>query len=144
MFGTICAMAILVVCSVYDLKYRKIPLWIIGIAFFLVAIEVAGGFVFGLPLKSGKEYVCAVLPGVFMLFLAYFSKEQVGFGDGILLIVIGLLTDFEQAIWVLCVGLFMQSLIAVVLVILKKANKQSLIPFVPFMLVAEVVFLCGF
>ena len=144
MFGEIGAIMMLGAGSFYDIKNRKIPLWIICIGAGIVLVELIGGLVFGLPFKDGKEYACSVLPGVFMLFLAYFTKEQVGAGDGILLILIGLLTDFEQAVWVLCVGLFIQSLLAVFLIMIRRADKQCLIPFVPFMLVAELIFLWGF
>lgn len=139
MFGIIGTMGILLGSSVYDIKWKKIPHAILAIggvwAFIGIMLNIAKqGF-----LKTCLISLFAVLPGVGLMVLSHLTERKVGLGDGVLVLLIGLLEGIGKALLVFCAGLFLQSLFAVAFVIAGKADKQTRIPFVPFLLAARIV-----
>lgn len=136
MFGTIGAIGLLGVSSYFDVRWKRIPLAALaagGIwALVWTVINMVGQGVFQTLLAS----LPALLPGGGLLILSRLTEKKVGSGDGILLLLLGLLLGAGEVLLLFCVGLFLQSLVAVVLVLIKKADKQTCIPFVPFLLAA--------
>ena len=78
----------------------------------------------------------AALPGIFMLIVSFCSKEKIGRGDGILLIMLGLMTGFPLCFNVLCISLLCSGVYALFLIVLRKAERGYSFPFVPFMVLA--------
>lgn len=140
MFESIGAIALLVICSFFDIRWKKIPIWalVAGGIWGLVSIGIR--CVFGRTLLSvAGGTLAAILPGAVFLVLSFLTEKKIGCGDGILLIILGVLEGLKMVSLTCCVGLFMQSLFAVGLVLMKKADKQTCIPFVPFLLVARLI-----
>lgn len=143
MFGAVCTLGVLAVSSIYDIKNKQIPLWILCVGF-----VPAGGSLIVCGIMSGwfevlTAAVLSLLPGAGLLVLSFLSEKKVGTGDGLLLMLIGLLEGSRIVLLVFCAGLFLQSLSAVLLLILKRAEKQTCIPFAPFLLAARILLLCG-
>lgn len=141
MLGTIGVIFILAVGSFFDIKWKKIPtvLPVAGAAWALVCVILH-------ILQDGAgtalmEAAVSVFPGVGLLLLSFLTEKKVGSGDGLILILLGLFEGVERAVIVFCLGLFLQSLLAVGLLILKKADKQTCIPFLPFLLVSRLLLL---
>ncbi|MBQ6806943.1 MAG: prepilin peptidase [Lachnospiraceae bacterium] len=127
------AFIIVCICAIYDVKKKEIPF--VGIilgGFMGVAInlwQIAGGYL------SFVEIGLAVLPGCFFLLVGFVTGQKVGYGDGLLLVVIGLFTGFNRCALILCISLVLLSVSALVLLCIRKVGKNSKIPFVPFLAV---------
>ncbi len=118
---------------VYDLLYKKIPLFLV----------LGGGCVAGILAIAegigGAELLYALLPGVCLMAAAFFSREKVGYGDGLFLLVLGLLEGGKACIRDLFWGLLLLAVVGLVLLVLRKARKDKEIPFIPFLLTAHVL-----
>ncbi len=84
----------------------------------------------------------AALPGLFLLVLAWLTKESIGYGDGISVILLGGMVGLRNCIWVLCISLLLLSLAGLVLLVIKRVDRKTKIPYLPFLLAAESVLLC--
>jgi len=128
--GVIC---ILFCLSVPDLIKQRIPLWMIGtscvvavglrtVLFFLekTNITVAG-------------FVAAFLPGCLLLLLAFVTREQIGYGDGMVLFIIGILYPVWRVMIVAGIALLSISIMGIFLLVIKKGNRNTRLPFVPFL-----------
>lgn len=139
MIKTAGVLGILLVGSFFDMKERKIPILL------LLAGGAAAAVLFLMQTAEAKwetallEAAFSLLPGTGMLLLSFVSGEKVGRGDGFLLLVLGALEGAETVCLTFGIGLFLQSVFAVGLLIAKKADKQTCIPFVPFLLAARSI-----
>lgn len=84
------------------------------------------------------ELLCAILPGVGLLMVAYFTGAAGG-GDGFAWLIVGLLWDSVD-----CLGAFAASLIlifvwSVGVVALKRAGRKTRLPFLPFSFAGTVL-----
>lgn len=129
---------LLAVACVFDLVYKKIPFLLIisGGAVGCIAIVTEG---------VGEMNLCyALIPGMLLLLIAFMTKEKVGYGDGLLLIVLGLLEGAGECLGDLLIGLFLVVIFAMVLLIFGKKGKNTMIPFAPFLMAAHTLrFLVG-
>ncbi len=138
--GVIGTFVILAGSCFFDIREKRIPLQILivgGIwAFIYLVLSVING---------GADVLYKALPGLLpgagLLLLGYLTEHKVGYGDGILLMIIGLMEGAGAVFLLFCIALFLQSVLAVLLVIIKKADKQTQIPFVPFLLLARIILL---
>ena len=111
--------------SAYDLKYKKIPVAAVALLGVVVLL-------FRLFMKTGiGELILGVLPGIFLLFLAVCTRESIGIGDGLVLCTIGLFTGLKPAVGILGMALILASLLAMVLLILRRAGRRTALPFLP-------------
>lgn len=134
---------LLLVLSVFDLRYRKIPVVFVslfgalslGIAIFKIVI---GDITFA-------SRVCVAIPGIFLLGCTVMLKNQVGLGDGLVL----LFTVMGKANRICFISLiimfaliFIISLFLVMYDSIRKKRQKRKLPFIPFiflgMLLAEV------
>ena len=76
------------------------------------------------------------MPGVFLLLSSYITGHKVGNGDGWVFILMGLLIGAPGAFMLLGLSLILCALASGILLILHKAQKNSKIPFVPFVMAA--------
>ena len=146
MFAEIGAVLLLSVCGIWDIRKRRIPVrvLVLGSIWALICIlirsfsgdtqeketllQIAGGV------------AVAVLPGIVFLLLSFLTEKKVGYGDGLLLLILGLMEGVTVVGFTCCMALFLQALVAVVLVIARKADKQTEIPFVPFLFLARIIY----
>lgn len=119
------------VCMVFDIRRREIPL-------LLIIFGIAAAF--GIDLWQIREGVVttaevgiSMLPGVFFLLTGFFTGEKVGYGDGLLLIILGLLFGVYRCFLTLCISLVFSAAVSLMLLLLHKAGRHSRIPFVPFL-----------
>ena len=121
----------LCICTVFDIRKKEIPLILAG-----SGMAAAVGFTIwqiGNRTVFAAQILSALLPGLFFLLVSWCTKEKVGYGDGILLLITGLMTGFNQCLTGLCISLFLSAFFGVLLLFLHKAKKSSRIPFVPFL-----------
>ena len=83
------------------------------------------------------EMVESLIPGGILLLLSVITKESIGFGDGIVVVVLGLWTGTWFTTLVVCVAILLAGIYGVICIIKKRKDP---IAFVPFLLIGmEVV-----
>ena len=87
-----------------------------------------------------QELVRRVMPGLFLLFLSWISRESIGYGDGAAVIVLGLWTGVLFTLLTVCIGILAAGVWSMVCLIRKKTGP---IPFIPFLLLGMEAALVG-
>ena len=120
-------------CAVFDIRKKEIPIILILI-----------GIIFSIGINLWQIYDknitiadvgAALVVGGFMICVSFCTREKIGYGDGLILIVSGLMLGFYQCFIGLCISLVFSSVCALFLLITHKACKNSGLPFVPFLTV---------
>lgn len=123
-------------CSIQDIREKEVSLWKLKV-YGILALAVSIWKLFSPEddlLVLILRLLTGLLPGIFLLILAKITREAVGYGDGLILLFIGLSLGFWE-----CIGIFFAGLLGVffaaVLALLLFGRKKGLeIPFIPFLL----------
>ena len=113
--------------SIYDIRSQKIPTWTIWLGTALGLVAWLG------PLESGVEQLFGLLVGVLALLFARISKQTLGYGDGLVLCNLGITLGFGPCLRVLFLALFFGGVWALILIVVRKANRKTRLPFIPFL-----------
>lgn len=118
-------------CTVFDIRKKEIPIHLILIglisSFGVIMWQIFEGTV------SVTGVGVSFLPGLFFLLISFFTKEKIGYGDGLILIISGLILGFYQCFLGLCISLICSSVFALLLLVLHKVKRDSKLAFVPFL-----------
>lgn len=112
-----------------DLRQRNISMmvvWIVGVLGMI--LQFAG------IKENGIEIAGGIIIGVFFLLMAKITDEKIGYGDGWVLMISGLYLGFRDNMYLFLISLMLASFVAIILLLTKKANKKTELPFVSFML----------
>lgn len=126
----IMVMVLLIFTAIIDIKKKEIPFLLIGIGAGLAGISVAYGFVHG---AADVETAIALFPGVVLVLISLVTRGEVGLGDGLMFLCIGPVYGLEQTIAGLLIALFISSLFSIGILALKKGNRKTKLPFIPFL-----------
>lgn len=72
--------------------------------------------------------------GIFLLFLGFVTREDIGYGDGWLVLVMGMSLGFGASLLALLLALGISALASGCLLIFKQVKRSYRIPFAPFLL----------
>ena len=131
MWSQAVVMGMLTLCSAEDIKKKQICLnrvlffGILGILFHMLW-----------RMQSIENLLLGMSVGVVLLFLSVLTGGRIGAGDAVLLIVTGIYLGLEKNLELFFFGLFLCSIWALGLLVLRKRNRKDSIPFVPFLLAA--------
>ncbi len=129
----------LAVCAVFDGLRGQIPLAVVWLGMLLAACLQIGGVMGETSLFSAA---ISLTPGVGFFLLSFLTGEKVGYGDGWVLLMIGLFLGVYRCFLILLLGLAAESAVAVVLLALGKIQRDREIPFSPFLLLGMGVAVC--
>lgn len=129
----------LAVCAVFDGLQKKIPLAAVWLGILTAICLRAGGMMGEVRLYA---VVLSLVPGAVFFLLGFLTREKVGYGDGWVLLMIGLFLDFSRCFMILLAGLLIESAAALVLLAFRKIQRDKEIPFCPFLLLGMGVMLC--
>ena len=123
----------LLVLSVFDWKEKRVPLvWLV------LGLAVATGgelhrncFGQGSLLKT----MLGLVPGAFLLGVSFVTGKA-GYADGMVMLIVGMAKGYKAGLFVLCIGLFLASVVSVILLLMRKVCRQTRIPFIPFLTAA--------
>ncbi len=134
MLRNIWAIIFLLICSITDLKERKIYT-------FICVINLFAAFIMHLALKDifSANVVWGIIPGMIFLAISLLLREAIGRGDALVVVTLGFIQGamfiMELLVWALC----MCCLFAIIVVFLKKKNITGSMPFVPFLFLGEII-----
>ena len=114
--------------AVKDIKYKKINGYIC-----LVMIMVS--FLIRVKIKQDANFTILLdlIPGLLMYVLSKLSPRSIGEGDALVLIFIGSVVGYMKEMQFLIISVFLAGLIALILFVLKKVDRDTKLPFVPFL-----------
>ncbi|BCJ92480.1 hypothetical protein acsn021_00490 [Anaerocolumna cellulosilytica] len=118
----------LLLCSLQDIKSKKIHLYLIGLGF-IASLVIS--FVY--HDAAFWERAVGAIPGLFLLALNPITRGQIGLGDGLIVLILGVCLGFTLTASMLLLGLFASALYSAILLLFKKAGRKKTIPFVPFL-----------
>lgn len=87
---------------------------------------------------SGVLIMSNFIPGVLLLLLSIITRESIGKGDGVAVMILGLWIGGEMAFLVVCLAIWAAGIFATICLIQKR---RDLIPFVPCLLIGMEVLL---
>ena len=120
-----------------DGKTKKIKEWYLWIGgclgiIFKIRDIFSDNFMF-------SDWVLCLIPGVLFLICAMVLKEKIGDGDGWILLILGNFLPPGNVWQHFYLSLFLLTIYALFLLILKKANHQTEIPYLPFLWMANSI-----
>lgn len=130
MIFDLAAMALLLLASITDIRKKEVPVWEIAGFIGISLMRAAALFPEGDIDVTGL--VLSVVPGIIVLLLAFVTRQGIGYGDGLVILALGPTLGLERMGLCLMVAFFACSVLSGILFLIKKAGKNSRIPFVPF------------
>lgn len=73
--------------------------------------------------------------------IARFSKEAIGYGDAIIIPVLCLLAGYQTAGLIILMALVLVGVLGLILLVIKKADRKTSVPFVPFLGISYLIYL---
>lgn len=126
---------ILLIQGIFDLKDKQIP---------LVVCAIGAGMGIGICIYEERGILSllqAILPGVFALLFARFSKETMGYGDGLMLVIMGMYLSWEALLTVGMLAFGIAGIVALLLLVVFHKKGSFQIPFVPFLTVSYILYI---
>ena len=119
--------------AVVDFKYRKLPLKTL----------LSGLFIAAAGCLCGREISPVLLAtggcmGIVFLLISRVSGESFGYGDSILILIIGIFLGFWNLMYLLLGAFSMAAVFSAVMMIKHRFNRKSSFPFVPFLAAAYI------
>lgn len=114
--------------SVLDIKNRRLPVWMLAAGgFFAVVFQVCW---------KGAPLILVVSGGIVgMIFLAVskVTKEAFGYGDSVLIGVLGIYLGFWNLLNLLAMAFLLSAVAAIWALAKQKFTRKTVLPFVPFL-----------
>ncbi len=130
----ICMTGMLLYLSAEDIKRKTIP---------VIPMMGCGIFAIVLHLISGKNDILnmavGMIPGVIAYVLSVLTKEKIGKGDAVLLMVTGLYMGFWGNVFMLWIGLIFAAVGGIIAIAMFKRKRGDELPFVPFLFAGYLV-----
>ena len=127
---TVAASVLLFAAGIMDLKSKTISREII----LLLLITCLSGALIRVFMSRGIglwEVVGGVLIGFCAIGLSMISNEQIGRGDGFVIVAIGLILGFRKCLFAVCIASIIMTLVSVIVLIWRKGNRNTRLPFIP-------------
>lgn len=118
---------IILVAMIEDIKYKSINILVIALFYSAVALKI----MFSSKVEL-TDVVIGIVVGIGMVLVSIISKQSVGLADSIIILGLGVSYGGVRAVCILTSALCAVLLVAVVLLLFKKVNKKTTIPFIPF------------
>ena len=126
----------LLVCTVIDLKTKKVYPWMCIVNYVLVI---------GIKILLNKIELKALLLGLaisaILFAVSIITKEAIGRGDVWILLTLTGILNGEGVLEILFTALFICSVFSIVMLATKKMKMKNALPFVPFLLIGNVLWI---
>lgn len=121
---------ILIPASVQDIKEKSVSVLI-------TSVGLCAGLIINLILQTDKIprlFLC-IVPGLFLIACAWVTHEAIGYGDGLVMLAIGNIVGLASSTKILFLALMIAGFYSIGLMVVKKAGRGAVVPFVPFLLI---------
>lgn len=132
----LCVGILLFFAGIRDFRKREISRRQILILTLICLIGIPFKTHFGLWNALGGAAVGLCIVGISIA-----SRGQIGRGDGMVLGAIGLLLGFRGCLAVACLASWIMAIISATLLILKKGNRHTKLPFLPALFVGYIAYI---
>ncbi len=116
-----------------DVRKKRVDLLLV------ILLAIVNTVICLLMKRSAGDVCIGILPGVFAVLVALLTKGKLGLGDGLVLIATGVVYDWNRVMVIWLVGLVLSTVVGAVLIMMKKANIKTALPFLPFLFTGFVV-----
>ena len=123
-----------------DLKTRNIP--VIPVTLFAAAL-LGVRFLYFHQDVSPAAFLAGAVPGVLLFLISIVSRGAAGSGDALLLLLLGLIAGFWDALMICFLALVLTGFSGLGLMAAGKAGRRTKLPFVPFLLISYVLLLAS-
>lgn len=131
-------MALLIGMSIEDIRFRKVSGFLLGLC------GVMGGiYQFCQRELSVYEIAGGIAIGIGFLLFSYVSREGMGYGDSLLICILGVFVGAFELIEILLIAWFVVGMTAIALLVYRKFSRRITLPFVPFLTVGYVLVSIG-
>ena len=122
--------------SVYDIRYRRVPVWMV----LLGGMAAAGSVLFQCVCleRSPANFLTGMIPGIILLLLAL-GTQKAGWADGVVLMFLGSVLGLRQCVLTVMFSLILISVVSAALLILKKADQGTAVAYIPFLTIGFVL-----
>ena len=132
--GEILSFSFLVTASIQDIQKKKLS------SLLCIPFGILGILYISFSDKWDFPILLSLIPGAFFILLSFISRGQVGLGDGIALIILGLFLNIEGIICTTVTALLASSLFAFLMLLIKKKGRRYSFPFIPFLLFGDIIY----
>jgi len=130
----------LIVMGIFDGRERSVP--VMGV---INGFLAAMGVVAYRCIQNSEQWCWIVLsallgaiPGAVLVLLAHVTG-QIGFGDGLVLTVVGMVIGYGGCVLLICFSLLLMSICCIGIMWSKKGNRNTRIPYLPFLTAVYLV-----
>ena len=129
--------------SLQDIRGKTISRGFIKVGIVIGIIHL--GWEMYLHTFSGSEWMWSLVPGITFLLIAKLSGEKIGYGDGIVFLILGSCMK-PVDVWCLWqISLLLDTIYSLFMLIIKKLNLHSKVAFLPFVWIAHTLLMgCKF
>lgn len=130
----IVCLGILIIISVIDIKYRKIP---VGV---LAAANI-GALVYQCLCYGGDILLIigGMMTGAVFLIISKVTGEGIGYGDSMGILGLGIYVGLWNILEILAGAFFVLAVCAIAVLIKKKMSRKGALPFYPFLTIAYII-----
>lgn len=120
----------LVALSIFDIRYKRVPIWLILLGGVLAGCVAIYQYV----TQTGEfaERWFGMIPGIVLLLLAL-GTQKAGWADGIVMLFLGSILGLRQCVLAVVLSLILISVLSLLLLIFHRADKGTKLPFIPFL-----------
>lgn len=121
----------LLICSVWDLRTQKIPIWLLGAG--------AGGTLLFCLFYSEVNFfqmIGGVGIGIVCLLISKVTGEALGYGDSLLICLLGSYAGFIRTLWTVTAAFGLAGIFSLIFFVGKGRYRENAIPFIPFLTVS--------
>lgn len=122
----------LLICSYTDIKNKNINI-VYCVLFGLINLIIG--------LVRGGITFCAlgIMPGILLLIVSYLTNEKIGYGDGIMLVTVGLVYGISRSVDLCMISLSISGFVSLILLLFKKKKINDIIAFAPYLFLGNII-----
>lgn len=123
----------LLLLSVRDIREKKVNIIFILPAVIPAFYQMPDGFL--------RAEVPGFLFSIFLFVLSILTKEAIGMGDAFAVLLCACYLPFYPVFFIFVAGLFMAGVVGVFLILIRKGNRKTEIPYLPFLSFSYLIYL---
>lgn len=126
----------LCILSALDIRFRKLPVWLLAGGIGLAMVYQWKWSSLPLILSAAGGAV-----GIVFLLTGKLTEESLGYGDGLLILAMGIYLGFWKVLGLLVTAFVLAAGFAMLVLVYKKFQRKTVFPFVPFLCMGYFVML---